>query len=33
MMASHDTTSVLLSLIVRELAKNASVYDKVLEGN
>ncbi|PNT10642.1 hypothetical protein POPTR_012G115000v4 [Populus trichocarpa] len=31
MMASHDTTSVLLSLIVRELAKNASVYDKVLE--
>lgn len=31
--ASHDTTTVLLSLIIRQLARNANVYNKVLEGN
>ena len=33
LIASHDTTATLLSLIVWKLARNPKIYKKVLEGN
>ena len=32
-MASHDTTTILLCLLVRLLSRDAEIYNKVLEGN
>ena len=32
-MASHDTTAILMTLLVRYLSRDAEVFDKVLEGN
>ena len=32
-MASHDTTALLMTFLVRYLSRDAEVFDKVLEGN
>jgi cytochrome P450 len=32
-MASHDSTTILLCLLVRLLSRDAEIYNKVLEGN
>ncbi|KAK9282838.1 hypothetical protein L1049_011061 [Liquidambar formosana] len=31
-MASHDTTTILLSLLIRHLARDANISEKVLQG-
>jgi cytochrome P450 len=33
MIASHDTSAILISLMIWKLARDPEIYRKVLEGN